>query len=111
MIASWIFEDNAKPFLTALGWIVGYDVDDQDWTAVYFGTRDTDIEQARWFEYTLHGSSPALVRLARDPGSSVIHIEVHGVEPHEPEIEIAIEIFARYHIRDAHFGAAAAWDE
>lgn len=105
MTSSWIFEDNLLPFLTALGWIVDYDFDDNDWTAVYFGVRDTDCETKRWYDYDFSGASVASIKFARDPGSSVIFVEVEIAEAHRAQAKLALDIFARFTVAGAKFRA------
>jgi hypothetical protein len=43
-LADWVFAENLRPFLLSLGWFVGYDLDEDDWTAIRSGIETTDQE-------------------------------------------------------------------
>jgi hypothetical protein len=73
----WIFAKNLRAFMELLSFEVGYSFDESDVTAVRHGVAGTDIEQDLWFEYPLVGRVTAEVRIAADPGSSVVHVEIH----------------------------------
>lgn len=72
MVVDWIYRDNLRPFLTALGWVVGYNFDEVDWEAICHGLRETNAEADRWFEYELSGNYRAAFSLALDDGSVVM---------------------------------------
>jgi hypothetical protein len=84
MVSGWILEVNLRPFLTALGWFVGYDFDEDDWTAIHWGIKDTDVEADRWYDYEFAGDELAAIWLPCDPGSSIVHVRLgvaEGVAP------------------------------
>jgi hypothetical protein len=100
MVTDWIFDENLRPFLTALGWIVGYQFDNDDWEAISLGVRDSDGETGRWYEYEFHGQHSSKLVLARDPGTSVLQVRASVPAELEPQIRLAVFIFQRYHARD-----------
>jgi hypothetical protein len=96
----WVLEDNLRPFLTAVGWIVGYPFDPDDWTAISFGVRETDQEAGRWYAYEFAGRHRAMLSLARDPGSCVVHVRVGVPSELESQVNLAAEIFTRFRLRE-----------
>ena len=99
MLADWVFADNLRAFLTALGWFVGCSLDDEDWTAIHRRVEGTDEEAGPWFDYDFTGEHAASLRLAADPGASVIHVRIEVPAPAEPNVEAAISIFQHFRVR------------
>jgi hypothetical protein len=96
----WVYQDNLRPFLTVLGWIVGYSVDTDDWTAIAVGVRESDMEADHWYYYELNGRYRAVVSLAIDPGTSVVHVRAEVPAELEPKVQLAADIFAYFRIRE-----------
>lgn len=96
MLTDWVFAENLRPFLLSLGGFVGYDLGADDWTAIRHGIEPTDEEAERWFEYEFAGKQQAALWLARDPGSSVVHVRVEVLEALVPKVEAAISIFQSF---------------
>ncbi len=99
MIAAWVFLDNLRPFLTALGWIVGYEHGPDELTAIEYGLRDTEMEADRWYAVEFAGHRCITLSLALDPGSSVVNLRVEVPAELEPQVQLAIDIFAYFHLR------------
>lgn len=95
----WVLEENLLPFLTTIGWIVGYTFDQDDWTAISNGIGETDQEADRWYEYEMAGRRRLKLAIARDPGSSVVFVRVQTEAVLESQVNLAIEIFARFRLR------------
>lgn len=94
----WVYEANLRPFLTVLGWVVGYSFDADDWAAISFGVRETDAGQDRWFGYEFVGRDRAVLRLGIDPGTAVVHVDV-AVRPElGPQVRLAADIFAHFRV-------------
>jgi len=90
--------DNLEPFLTALGWIVGYTVDDSDVEAVSNGVRDTDAEGGRWYEYEFNGRDRAAFALAFDEaGSGVVRFRVELPEELAPQVRLFADFCWQFH--------------
>jgi hypothetical protein len=100
MIAEWIYRENLKPFLMGLGWLVDYPFDSDDWTAISHGVGASDGEAGRWYEYEFAGRLPARLRLAHDPGTSVVRVHVEVPAEVEPQVRITLLIFQHFHVRD-----------
>lgn len=79
-ISNWIYEENLHPFMTALGWICGYSFDEDDWTAVSFGTRSADQDAGVWFHYTLGGESVIEAAITQEQGESVFTVRIEVEE-------------------------------
>jgi hypothetical protein len=99
MLADWVFAENLRPFLLSLGWFVGRDLDEGDWTAIRYGIEATDQEADRWFDYEFVGQQRAALWLARDPGSSVVHVRTEVPAAVVPKVEAAITLFQAFRIK------------
>jgi len=99
MMANWVFEENLRPFLLALSWFVDYDFDPDEWAAIRYGVEASDQEADRWYEYEFAGQQHAALWLARDPGSSVVHVRVEVPAAVVPKVEAAFEIFEAFRIK------------
>ena len=98
MVHVAFMDDNLEPFLTALGWIVGYAVDDSDLEAVSNGLRDTDSEEGRWYEYEFHGRHRADFALALDEaGSGVVRFRVELPEELAPQVRLFADFCWQFH--------------
>jgi hypothetical protein len=98
VVADWIIEENLRPFLTALGWFVGYDFDEDDWTAIRYGIKGTEQDADRWFDYEFAGQHRAYLWLASDTGTSILHVRVEVPESVVPKVEAALSIFQWFHL-------------
>ncbi len=96
----WINKDNLKPFIETLSGFVGYRLDDWDWDAIFYGVRDTNDEEDRWYEYELIGDRKFKVRLARDAESDLIFVLVEADKDLEEKAAIAAEIMQSYYLYD-----------
>jgi hypothetical protein len=94
----WVLEDNLRPFLTVLGWLVGYTLDPDDWDAIASGVRKTDAEAGCWYDYEFMGKHRAALSLGIDPGTSVVHIRVGVPAELESQVQLAADIFARFRV-------------
>ena len=99
MLANWVFEENLRPFLLSLSWFVDYDFAPDDWTVIRYGVEASDQEADRWYEYEFAGQYHAVLWLARDPGSSVVHVRVEVPAAVVPKVEAAFEIFEAFRIK------------
>ena len=98
MISSWIYEENLKPLLETVSLFVDYNFDGRDWLAINNGIRETDEEKDRWYEYQLIGKRRIEVKIANDPGSSVVMIQLQSEPDIEEKIQIAAFIFQNYRV-------------
>lgn len=78
---NWIIDDNLEPWLVVVAGFVGAHFDANDRAAIEGGVDGTDVERDAWFEYAFSGTATLNVRLARDPGSSVVFVEARPAEP------------------------------
>jgi hypothetical protein len=99
ILADWISEENLRPFLTALSWIVRYRFDDGDWTAISLGVSDTNGDTDRWYDYEFAGELRAQMLLARDRGSGVIRLRLDVPHEAEESIKLALAIFQHFRIQ------------
>ena len=77
-VVGWVFDSAVLSFMAFLARWVGYAFDELDGEAIDAGVSATDAEADRWFEYPLPGEPALRVRLARDVGTSVVHVRVVG---------------------------------
>jgi hypothetical protein len=98
MVADWIYEENLKPLLETVSGFVAYSFDESDWVAVSTGSLNTSDEKNEWYEYRLIGSQTVDVKIAADPGSCVVFVQLQGEPGIEEKIEVAISIFQQYEV-------------
>lgn len=73
MIDVSLLDDNLRPFLTAAGWLVGHDFDEDDWLAIEAGIAGTDAEVDRWYAYEFCGGRRTPFSVAYDAsGGSIV---------------------------------------
>jgi hypothetical protein len=99
MVADWIWQDNLEPFLTTLGWVVGYSIDEDDSQAIKTGLLETDGDLLRWCSYEFAAASIVKFKLAIDRGTEVLQVEVDSPTELEPRVEMAVAIFQHFHLR------------
>lgn len=97
-IANWIYEENLKPLLEMLSCLVDYSFDESDWVAVSTGIVNTDDEKDEWYEYQLIGKQTIEVKVAADPGSCIIHVQLQSKPNVEEKAKVAIAIFQQYKV-------------
>ena len=98
MSSGWIIANNLKPFCETVATFGGYGFDDSDWDAIATGVKRTDYEQGNWFEYEMQGDSPVTLKIARDPGTSVLFVAVEADAAIQARMTVAIEIMQTYHL-------------
>ncbi|HKB03948.1 MAG TPA: YkgJ family cysteine cluster protein [Gemmataceae bacterium] len=99
LVADWLPEDGVQPFLTALGWAVGYSLGDGDWEPISVGVGQSDAGADRWYEHALPGRHMARVRLARVPGTGVVRLRVEAPAEVESLVRLALAIFQQFRLR------------
>jgi len=100
MVANWIFRNNLRPFLCILSGIVGYDFDDDDWTAIEYGLRDTDGDKGRWFTYRFEGAQTASLALALDQGTQVVLVQADTPAPLDTQVALAVSICQSFDLHE-----------
>lgn len=50
-----ISQVNLKPFLTAVSYVISYDIDESDWVALEHGAKPSGLKGASTFSYPLGG--------------------------------------------------------
>lgn len=98
MQQDWIFEDNLFLWLEIVASFCRHSFDSGDQEAFEFGIENTDAEQNYWFDYEFSGSCSINLRVACDPGSSVIFVEVGCSSELELRIATAIQIAQEYRL-------------
>ena len=95
-----LFEDNVRPFLTALGWIVGGRLDDDDFEAVGWALRNTDREQGHWFEYEFSGEVRTPFAVAFDEaGASIVWVRAEVPAEFAPRVQLLADFCWHFHWR------------
>ena len=96
-----IFEENLRLFLTALGWLVGYPFDPDDWVAVSHGLRDTNREIDCWFDYEFSGNDRTPFAVAfDDSGSGVVCVRVELPGEFASRVQLLADFCWHFHWRD-----------
>ncbi len=98
MIEVSLFDDNLRPFLTAVGWLVGHRFDEGDWAATSQGIRGTDAEAGRWFEYEFNEGRRAGFSVAYDEdGTSVVRFRADLPAEFEARIRLLGDFCCHFH--------------
>ena len=98
--SGWIFEENLRPFLEVLSRFVGYSLDEDDWTAISHGVKDTFAEKGLWYDYSFLGACTAYLKVAHDePGTGAIVLQVNVPQALRPKVEATIEIMQHFHLQ------------
>jgi Fe-S-cluster containining protein len=98
LIADWLPEEGLHPFLTALGWAVGYSLGEGDWEPITTGVGQSDAGADRWYEHAFPGRYFARVRLARVRGAGVVRLRVEAPAEVEPQVRLALAIFQQFRL-------------
>jgi hypothetical protein len=98
MVANWILEENLKPLLETVSEFVDYKFDEWDWAAVSTSIINTNDETDEWYEYQLIGEQTVHIKIANDPGSGVVHVQMQSASDIEGKIGVAIGIFQKYSV-------------
>jgi hypothetical protein len=77
-VEGWVRQENVAKFLGHLAAYLQTTWDYLDDTALIGAIERTDAEADAWFEYPIDGQPPVMVRLALDPGTSVVIVHVTG---------------------------------
>jgi hypothetical protein len=77
-VEGWIFAENLQPFIELLAFLAGYALydDEYEWVAIEDGIQDTDADAGKWYAYTLAGTRPLALQVARNIGSNVVSVQV-----------------------------------
>lgn len=97
----WVWRTNLTPLFEMCSQLVGYRFDDLDAGAVEVGVERTDAEAELWFAYDLVGKPTVSLRVARDPGSDVVLIEIDllGVdETLAGQFVLVMDVFSQYRV-------------
>jgi len=92
MASGWIMEENLKPFLEVVAFLAECELDEDDWIAIEYGIRDTNIERDIWFTYPDFGSREFTVRAADDPGSGIVWAAVDKDGGLPPELKAQLRV-------------------
>jgi hypothetical protein len=95
MVSNWILRENLEPFLTALGWVVGYPFDKDDWAAISEGL----LEDNGVVTYEILGILPAKLELKYDQISGSFQVSVETPAEAHPQVELALAIFQHFSLR------------
>lgn len=93
----WIFEENLVPWLEMTARIAKYELHPAEPQAFVHGLKDTDSEHGRWFEYEFHA---VRLNVARDPGTSLLSVELNLPAALVPRIETVTEVAQSYQLRE-----------
>ncbi len=99
MATEWLYRENLAAFISVLGWLAEYDTAPDELTAIDYGVRETNAEADQWYEYEFVGLHRIAFSLAADPGTSVVHVRIEAPTDLKPKIDMAIAIFAHFHLQ------------
>gem|GEM_PF-2857237 len=96
IIENWILENNLKPLMEMLSHWAKYTFEPDDWDAIHYGIQESNRETNKWFDYILSGVEPVSIRLAADPGSSVVHVRIECSPSLAAKAGVALELMQNY---------------
>jgi hypothetical protein len=103
MMKDWIWEENLEAFVQVTARLAAYSsFDEDDWAAIQFGIRDTDVERDLWYEYSLPGVHSIKLKFARDIGTSVVFVCVEGDRELDGSLELVTNLCQDYRILPRH---------
>jgi hypothetical protein len=79
MLGTWVLDQNLRPFLQTAAALAGYELEEDDWTAIEYGLfkiKIADDQHTRRVDYPLSGKRPLTVKLEKELGTSVVSIEL-----------------------------------
>jgi hypothetical protein len=97
MVAGWILQNNLDPFLTALSWIVGYSIDDDEWETINTDLLEMSLELSHEFS----GNHKVKFEVAVDRVTGNFQVKVDAPKEFDSQVELAIAIFQHFHLRRA----------
>jgi hypothetical protein len=92
-VTGWVAADDLRPFLTALGSVVGYDVTEDEWAAIAAEVGESDSEAGYWSEQEFAGGHRVKVQLARDPRGRGVQLRLEVPREVEPQVRQAFATF------------------
>jgi hypothetical protein len=98
IMGSWVFEDTLKPFVEMVAFYAHCTLDDNDWTAIEYGVKDSDADKDKWFRYYLEGPELLYLELAINPGSDVVSVVARGNEALARELEVLFYVCQSYRL-------------
>ncbi len=95
---NWVLDKNALPLLMVIAHLVNYELDHWDHDALEHGLEATDAEAEQWLHYPIGRAPTVDVRLARDPGTAVIHVSIDARAELRDRIALAIQIGQQFEL-------------
>ncbi len=108
MVGDMIGAGNIYPFLKACAGFAGYDFDESDWTAVFYGIKKTSVELDERFEYEFSGVHTLKMWLSWEPEGDVIVVRAESDPEIEHKVGAAIQIMQDWTIETDHSLRSAA---
>ena len=99
LVKTWIFEDNLRPFLQTLAWLVDYAFSEEDWMAISYEIEDPDDDEKRSTQYRFEGQKlPTKISIDRDATTSTVAVVVDIVDDLANAVKTAGSIFSTYRV-------------
>ena len=95
---SWIKDSNLRPTLVAIGWICGYDFDQDDWDAVSSEMKASLKKDSPCFVYPLAGKFEIKVELEIEEGDSVYTIRTSSPRNVTECLELVVLVAQTYRL-------------
>jgi hypothetical protein len=100
LIVDWIFEDNLRALLIALGWAIGVTVTDKDWRTVAAGVLTSEFASDRWFDHSLAGTRTAKIQLARDAPHRAVQTRIESPAPDQRVVRTIVALCQCFHLSE-----------
>jgi hypothetical protein len=94
MAAGQILNENLNQFVTTLGWIIGYSLDEGDWARI-----NNDWLDGGGGTYEFVGNHKMTFGFSVDSKKEMVDVTVELPSEFEPQVELAIAIFQHFQLR------------
>lgn len=99
MVAGQILGENLDPFITTLGWIIGYSLDKDDWERI-----NTDWLDGGGGSYEFCGIHRMTFGFCVGSKKETVDVTVELPAEFESQVELAIAIFQHFQLRKCRTG-------
>jgi hypothetical protein len=94
MVTGTILQENLESFLTALSWLIGYSIDNDDWEAI-----NNDLLDGGGGSYEFVGSQAMKFEMSINGSTNLLKVKVAVPPELESQVELAVAIFQHFRLR------------
>lgn len=95
MTVHWVHDDNFKSVVELVAELAAYQITDDDWNAIRFGLKETNVDADHWYDYQFHGKRRVDLWVGLDDGGD-INFGYRADPDLEAEIQTVLFVAERY---------------